>query len=167
MIPPARTILMVYHSTTGATEQAVGAAAAAAAKAEGIAVVLRHAGAATATDVLQADAYLFASPEYLAALSGEVKAFFDRTYYAALDRVNGRPFASLICAGNEGQGAARQLDRIVTGWRLKPIADTLIVNTGAHTPEQIQRPKRLQPGQLQQCADLGATLAYGVAAGIF
>ena len=45
--------------------------------------------------------------------------FFDRTYYAALDRIAGRPYAALICAGSDGQNAARQVECICTGWRLR------------------------------------------------
>jgi NAD(P)H-dependent FMN reductase len=76
---------------------------------------------------LQADGYIFATPENLAAMSGVMKDFFDRTYYAALDRIAGRPYAVLICAGSDGANAARQVERIVTGWRLKRAAPTLIV----------------------------------------
>ncbi|HBL66990.1 MAG TPA: flavodoxin, partial [Achromobacter sp.] len=34
-------------------------------------------------------------------------------------------------------GAARQVDRICTGWRLKPVAPALIVNLGAQSAQQI------------------------------
>ena len=66
-------------------------------------------------------------------MSGKMKDFFDRTYYAALDRINGRPYATLICAGSDGRNAAQQIDRIATGWRLKRIAEPIIVCTHAQT----------------------------------
>ena len=47
----------------------------------------------------------------LAAMAGLMKDFFDRTYYPALDRISGRPYAVLICAGSDGHSAARQLAR--------------------------------------------------------
>jgi multimeric flavodoxin WrbA len=77
--------------------------------------------------------YLFRTPENLAAMAGLMKDFFDRTYYLALDRISGRPYATLICAGSDGYGynAARQVERIATGWRLKAMADPLIVCTHA------------------------------------
>ena len=62
----------------------------------GVNVRLLHASQAGPEDVLQADGYLFASPENLAAISGQLKDFFDRCYYPALERLNGRPYASLI-----------------------------------------------------------------------
>ena len=118
-------------------------------------------------DVLSADGYIFATPENLAALAGQMKDFFDRTYYAALERINGRPYAALICAGSDGEYAARQIKRIVTGWRLRAIAEPLIVCTRAQTPETILAPKMIGPADLDRCAELGTALAAGMAAGIF
>ena len=93
--------------------------------------------------------------------------FFDRTYYPALDRINGRPYAALICAGSDGQNAARQIARIATGWRLKPVAEPLIVCTHAQTPEAILAPKTIGDEDRAACAERGATLAAGLAMGIF
>ena len=75
----------------------------------GIRVRLLPAADTTAADILQADGYVFATPENLGAMAGRMKDFFDRTYYAALDRINGRPFATLICAGSDGHNAADSL----------------------------------------------------------
>jgi multimeric flavodoxin WrbA len=122
---------------------------------------------AQSADVLGADGFIFATPENLAAMSGKMKDFFDRTYYAALDRLNGRPYATLICAGSDGRSAAQQIERIATGWRLKPIADPIIVCTHAQTAEAILRPKHIAEQDLKRCAELGATLAAGIALGIF
>ncbi|MGC2032238.1 MAG: NAD(P)H-dependent oxidoreductase, partial [Steroidobacteraceae bacterium] len=118
-------------------------------------------------DVLEADGFIFATPENLAAMSGKMKDFFDRTYYAVLDRVNGRPYATLICAGSDGRNAAQQIERIATGWRLKPIADPVIVCTHAQTPAEILREKHISEPDLAQCRELGAALASGIALGIF
>lgn len=87
------------------------------------------------------DGYLFAAPENLATLAGVMKDFFDRTYYAVLERLNGRPYAQIISAGSDGTGAARRLARIATGWRLREAAEPLIVVTPAQTPEAILAPK--------------------------
>jgi len=161
------TLLIVYHSMTGGTQQ-MAAAAAAGARAEAtLQVSLLGAADAQAWDVLRADGFIFATPENLAAMSGKMKDFFDRTYYAALDRVNGRPYASLICAGSDGRNAAQQIERIATGWRLKAIADPIIVCTHAQSPEEILRTKRIRETDLQACRELGAALASGIALGIF
>ena len=94
-----KTLLIVYHSMTGGTAQMAQSAASGAGAEPAVAVRLLAAPAAQATDLLDADGYVFATPENLAAMSGLLKDFFDRTYYAVLDRLNGRPYATLICAG--------------------------------------------------------------------
>src|SRR5450631_1810585 len=162
-----KTLLIVYHSMTGGTLQMAAAAAAGARTESAIRVSMLRAAEATAADVLEASGYVFATPENLAAMSGQMKDFFDRTYYAALERLNGRPYAALICAGSDGRNAAEQIARIATGWRLRPVADPLIVCTHAQTAEEILRPKRISAMHLQQCEQLGATLAAGIAMGIF
>ncbi|HTB42925.1 MAG TPA: NAD(P)H-dependent oxidoreductase [Acetobacteraceae bacterium] len=162
-----KTLLIVVHSRTGGTRQMAEAARRGAAGEPDVNVRLLPAAAAEAADVLAADGYIFATPENLAALAGEMKAFFDRTYYPALDRINGRPYATLICAGSDGENAARQVRRIVTGWRLRAIADPLIVCTRAQTPEAILAPKVIGAADLDRCAELGTAMAAGMASGIF
>ncbi len=160
-------LLIVWHSRTGAA-QAMAEAAARGARGElDIDVRLRAAEAASVEDLLKADGYIFAGPENLAALSGELKAFLDRTYYGVLDSLNGRPYAHLIAAGSDGTGAARQLARIVMGWRLKPIAEPVILCTHAQTPEAILAPKHLTDTELAPSAELGAAMATGLALGVF
>jgi multimeric flavodoxin WrbA len=160
-------LLVVYHSMTGATEQLARAAAAGAAADSEVEVRLLRAPEATSADVLAADGYLFATPENLASMAGLMKDFFDRIYYDALDRVNGRPYATLIAAGTDGAGAARQLQRIATGLRLKEVAPPAIVRNGAQTPDAIRAPKVVVDAELATARELGAALAAGLASGIF
>lgn len=162
-----KTLLIVYHSLTGGTRQMAEAAAEAARKEEGVTVRLLRAPDAGPEDMLAADGYLFATPENLAAIAGLMKDFFDRCYYPVLERINGRPYAVLICAGSDGQNALRQIDRIATGWRLKSVAPGLIVCTHAQTPERILAPKVIEPDDLARCEELGQGLAAGLAAGVF
>ncbi len=162
-----KTLLIVWHSRTGGTRLMAEAAAHGARSEPGIDVRLLEAIDADGPDLLMADGYIFASPENLAALAGQMKEFFDRTYYAALDRINGRPYVTLICAGSDGENAARQIARIVTGWRLRAVADPLIVCTHAQAPETIWAPKQIAADDLERCSEIGATLAAGLAAGIF
>jgi len=162
-----KTLLIVWHSMTGGARQMAEAAERGARAEPGVVVRRVAAAAAAAGDVLDADGYLFVTPENLASMAGAMKDFFDRTYYAALDRVNGRPYAALICAGSDGSGAARQLERICTGWRLKRVADTLVVCTHAQTPEAILAPKTIVDADVARCAAAGAALAAGLALGVF
>ena len=163
----AKTLLIVYHSLTGGTRQMAEAARAGAVAEAGCAVRLLHAAQAGPGDVLAADGYVFATPENLAAMSGQLKDFFDRSYYAVLDQVNGRPYASLVCAGSDGSNAARQIARIATGWRLKAVAEPLIVCTHAQTPEAILAPKQIGDEDLAHCRALGEALATGLVLGVY
>ena len=162
-----KTLLIVYHSMTGGTLQMAQAAADGASMETSLQVRLLRAPDAGASDLMSADGYIFATPENLAAISGLLKDFFDRTYYAVLERLNGRPYAALICAGSDGQNAARQIERIATGWRLKPVAPPLILCTHAQSPEEILRPKQIGPEGLQSCREIGAAMATGLALGVF
>ena len=80
-----KTLLIVYHSLTGGTLQMVEAARDGAQDGGEVVVRLLHATAAGPQDLLDADGYLFATPENLAAISGLMKDFFDRSYYGVLD----------------------------------------------------------------------------------
>lgn len=162
-----KTLLIVYHTMTGGTLQMAQAAAAGAATEASLRVRLLRAPDAGASDLISADGYIFATPENLAAISGLLKDFFDRTYYAVLERLNGRPYASLICAGSDGSNAARQIDRIATGWRLKAVAPPLIVCTHAQSTEAILRPKQIEADDLKACNEIGAALAAGLILGVF
>lgn len=162
-----KTLLVVYHSMTGGTLQMAEALVAGAAREPAIETRLLHAAAAQATDVIDAAGYVFATAENLAAISGLMKDFFDRSYYPALDRIGGRPYLSLICAGSDGSNAARQIARIATGWRLREIADPLVVCTHAQTPEAILAPKVIGVADLKRCSDMGTQFATGIALGIY
>ena len=162
-----KTLLIVYHSLTGGTRQMAEAAAGGASGEPDVAARLLTAPEAVGADLLAADGYIFATPENLAAMAGQMKDLFDRTYYVALDRINGRPYATLICAGSDGENAARQIARIATGWRLRAIAEPLIVCTHAQTPEAILAPKQIGAADLDRCTEIGAALAAGLASGIF
>lgn len=162
-----KTLLIVYHTMTGGTQQMAEAAAAAARGQSDVSVKLKQAVETGPDDVLLASGYLFATPENLATMSGLMKDFFDRCYYPALDRVNGRPYAAMICAGSDGQGALRQIERIAAGWRLNAVAPAVIVCTHAQTPERILARKVIGGADLARCAELGAGLAAGLSLGVF
>jgi multimeric flavodoxin WrbA len=118
-------------------------------------------------DMLASSGYLFVCPENLGSMSGMMKEMFDRCYYPLLGRIEGRPFATAIAAGTAGQGAEAQIERIVTGWRLRRVAESLIARLDADTPERILAPKTLSQNDMARCRDLGEALATGLRLGIF
>lgn len=158
-------LLIVYHSRTGGARQMAEAAAEAARGEANTKLV--PADQAGPEDVLAADGYIFCAPENLAAISGLMKEFFDRCYYPVLGKIEGRPYAQMICAGSDGQNAARQIARIATGWRLKEVQPPLIICTQAQTPEAILARKAIPEDQLDRCREIGSALGAGLAMGIF
>lgn len=160
-------LLIVYYSYTGGTAQMVEAAAEAARVEDGTEVRVVRAEDCQPEDMLAADGYIFGAPENLAAIAGVMKAFFDRCYYPLLGKIEGRPYAAMICAGSDGENAQKQLERIATGWRLKKVIDTLIICTHAQTEEAILAPKIIPQVDRDRCAETGATLSAGLAIGVF
>ena len=174
--PVAPGVLIVWWSHTGASRQLSAAAEAGARSAldalevtapERVGIRRLRCDLAGPEDLLAARASLFVAPENLASLAGEMKAFFDRCYYPVLDQLGGRAYAMIIAAGSDGEGAARQLARIATGWRLRAVAEPLIVRTDAQTPAAILAPKQVAEGPLREAHELGATLAAGVQTGLW
>ena len=88
-------------------------------------------------------------------MSGALKDLFDRTFYACENKVNGKPYAVFVCAGNDGSGAVFNIDRICTGLKLKKACEPVVARK-VNTPEQVEAAR-----------ELGATLAAGIAFGIF
>ena len=129
--------------------------------------VLLSAEDATPDQLLMASGYLFVCPENLGSMTGAMKELFDRCYYPLFGRVEGRPYATAIAAGSDGRGAEAQIDRIVTGWRLRRIAESLIINLAAQTPEAILAAKIVPSDELARCGALSASMAEGIALGIF
>lgn len=168
-------LLIVWHSRTGASEAMARAAydgAMQVADASDQSDISLHIELLRADDVspqniMDAAAYIFVCPENLASMSGVMKDMFDRCYYPVLGRTEGRPYATMIAAGSDGEGAERQIDRIVTGWRLRRVMDSLIVNLAAQDPKEILAPKELSTTQIIRCQEAGAAMAEGLAMGIF
>ncbi len=148
-------LLVLYHSQSGRTARLAQAVVEGACREDGIAVTARRALEAGAAEWLAADAVVFGSPENFGSLSGGMKDYFDRSYYAVLDRCAGMPYAQFISAGNDGSGAVRQMDRILTGCAMKKVAEPLVVRGEPDT------------AALQACRELGQAVAAGLVLGIF
>jgi NAD(P)H-dependent FMN reductase len=156
-------LAIIWHSRTGAAR----AMAQAIHEGAGSEARMIAAADAAADDLLEAQGYVFVCPENLASMSGQMKEMFDRCYYPVLGRIEGRAYATAIAAGSDGSGAQTQIDRIVTGWRLKRITEPMIVNMGAQTLEEIMAEKTVPEDILDECRNLGAAFSEGLSLGIF
>ena len=150
-----KTLLIVYHSQTGNTAQLAQAAYQGACQVAETQTRLVCAFEATLQELVTCHGVLFGTPENFGYMSGAIKDFFDRTFYPAQPYQVNLPYALFINAGNDGTGAVRQIDRILTGYPMRKVAEPVICR-GAVTAEH-----------LAQCEELGLTLAAGLAFGIF
>ena len=157
---------IIWHSRTGAAE-AIALAMQRAASTYQVNVLIIPAEHANADNLIRSNGVIFCAPENLASLSGVMKDFFDRSYYPALERCNGKAYAQVISAGSDGTGAARQLARIATGLRLRAIAEPLIVLVHAQSPTEILAAKSLSAAQLAPAIELAAGFAAGLELGIY
>ncbi|MEV8428798.1 NAD(P)H-dependent oxidoreductase [Streptomyces sp. HUAS 31] len=146
------TLLIVHHTPSPNCQAMLEAvvSGATAPEIEGVDVVRRAALSATASDVLDADAYLLGTPANLGYISGALKHFFDQIYYPCLDATRGRPFGYYVHGGSDVTGAVRAVDAITTGLAWQRAAQPVKV-TG-------------EPGKsdIEACWELGATLAAGL-----
>ena len=149
-----KTLLIVYHSGGVKTAQMAAAVERGARAEEGVRVVMKRCPEAGPDDVLGADGLVLGTPENFGYMAGMMKDFLERIFYACEGKVAGRPWALLVGAGQDGTGAVASVERIVTGLRLKKIAEPVVVV------------KELKPEQLAACEELGAAMAAGLAAGI-
>ncbi len=162
-------LLLVWWSRTGASEALANACfdAAVATQPLGLQVLMQRADRVVQSDLLGANGLVFVCPENLGSMAGMMKEFFDLQYYPGLGRLEGVPYQIIVSAGSDGSGAVRQIERIATGWRLRPIGPALIVNVQAQEVAQILAIKELTQMQLQAARDLGALFASGLALGVF
>jgi multimeric flavodoxin WrbA len=106
-------------------------------------------------DVGSADAVVLGTTENFGYMSGAMKDFFDRIYYPCLESTQSLPYALFIRAGNDGRGARRSVEGIVSGLGWRAVQAPLICRGP------------WQDAFLGPCEELGATLAAGLEAGIF
>ena len=152
-----RQLLIVYHSQSGTTERMAEAVLRGARNEaiEGVQVRALSPLDAAADDLLRCDALILGTPENFGYMSGALKYFLDRVYYPCLEKVEGKPYALFVRAGNDGTGAVSSVQRIVAGLALKEIQPPLVVAG------------EFDEARLAECEELGMTVAAGLEAGIF
>ncbi|MGQ0510645.1 MAG: flavodoxin family protein [Betaproteobacteria bacterium] len=150
-----KTLLIVYHTGGVKTAQMAEAVARGARAEGGVDVVMKRCADAGPEDLLAADGLILGTPENFGYMSGMMKDFLERVFYACEGKVNGRPWALFVGAGQDGSGAASSVERIVTGLRLEKKVEPVVVV------------KELTPEKLQACEELGAAFAAGLAMGVF
>jgi len=167
-----RRLTLVWWSNTGGTQALVAAAQAGAHEAlvqaeAPLEIQALRCDQASVQSVAQSDGLILACPECLGSVAGPMKTFLDQCYYPLLGRIEGRAWSALICAGTDGEGALRLLRRVAAGWGLREAVPSVLVRSGEQDPKQILGPTTLSPADLIQARTLGATLAAGLALGLW
>jgi len=150
-----RSLLIVYHSQSGTCARMAMAAWRGAREEAQVAVTARRAWDAGVGDLGCADGVLLVAAENSGALCGAMKDFLDRTFYPAMTQGLVLPYALLVSAGNDGRGAQRQAERILSGYPFPCAAEPVILRgqwSGAHR---------------QSSFEVGQAFATGLSMGIF
>ncbi len=150
-------LLIVFHSQSGTTERMADAVIRGARHpdVEGVEVRTRAALEADAEDLLWCDAFILGTPENFGYMSGAMKYFLDRVFYPCENKVNGKPWAMFIRAGNDGSGAISSIRRILTGLAVKEVQEPVLIAGD------------FDEARLAECEELGLTMAAGIEAGVF
>jgi multimeric flavodoxin WrbA len=149
-----KTLLIVYHTRGAKNAQMAAAVARGAQSEDGVKVMVKRCAEAGPGDVLSADGLILGTPENFGYMSGMMKDFLERIFYECEGKVEGRPWALFVGTGLDGAGAVSSVERIVTGLRLKKIAEPIVVV------------KDLKPEHVARLEELGQAMAAGLAAGI-
>ena len=148
-------LLIVYHSQSGASFRLAAAARRGALREEEGRVSFRRAWDAGMAELESCDGVLLVAPENSGSVTGAMKDFLDRTFYPAQPMQLNLPYGLVISAGNDGRGASRQIQRILTGFPMKLVAEPLIFRG------------EVTAAMESDCEELGQALAAGLGMGIY
>ncbi len=150
-------LLIVFHSQSGTTERMADAVIRGARHPDvtGVEVRTRAALEADTEDLLWCDGFILGTPENFGYMSGAMKYFLDRVFYPCENKVNGKPWAMFVRAGNDGSGAISSIRRILTGLAVKEVQEPVLIAGD------------FDETRLAECEELGLTMAAGLEAGIF
>lgn len=148
-------LLIVYHSQSGASLALAAAARRGALKEAGTRVNWQRAWDAGMADLEACTGLLLVAAENSGTVAGAMKDFLDRCFYPAQPLQLNRPYGLVISAGNDGRGASTQVQRILTGFPMKLVAEPLICRG------------EVTPAMTSECEDLGQALAAGLGMGIY
>ena len=156
-MPDEKLLLIVHHSQSGSTSRMAEAVirGAKCEQVDGVIVRARSALEADADDLLRCDAFILGTPENFGYMSGAMKYFLDRVFYPCEGKVDGKPYALFIRAGNDGTGAVNSLRRILAGLSVREAQEPLMMVGD------------FDEACLADCEELGLTIAAGLEAGIF
>ncbi len=152
-----RHLLIVFHTQSGSTRAMANAVIRGANDdaVDGVEVRVREALDASVDDLLWCDGFILGTPENFGYMSGGMKVFLDRVFYPCEGKVDGKPFALFVRAGNDGSGAITSIRRILNGLNVREVQEPVLIAG------------EFDEARLVECEELGLTLAAGLEAGVF
>src|SRR4030042_4661308 len=106
------TILIVYHSKTGNTEE-MARAVEEGVKAQGMKAIRKKVSRTTPKELLKVDGIILGSPNYYGTMAAEMKAFLDKSvqYHTKLEGKVGAAFSSGGALGGGVETAVLEMTR--------------------------------------------------------
>jgi len=148
-------LLILYHSQGGGTGKLAQAVLEGAKEETEVDSRMVQATTADLEDLLNCDGLIIGTPENFGYMAGAMKDFFDRTFYPAQEYRLNLPYALFVGAGNDGSGAVRSVERIVSGYPMHKVLEPVVLK-GEVGDEGLER-----------CRELGLGMAAGLSCGIF
>ncbi len=148
-------LLIVYHSQSGASLRLAAAARRGALLEPGLELLWRRAWDAGIDELTACSGVLLVAAENSGSLAGGMKDFLDRCFYPAQPLQLNRPYGLVVSCGNDGRNTDKQVQRIMRGVPMKLVAEPLVLR-GDPGPEQERA-----------CEELGQALAAGLNMGIY
>ncbi len=148
-------LLIVYHSQSGASFRLAAAARRGALLEADVSLVWRRAWDAGIDELAACSGLLLVAAENSGSLAGGMKDFLDRCFYPAQPLQLNRPYGLVVSCGNDGRNTDSQVQRILRGVPMKLVAEPLVL--------------RGKPGleQDRACEELGQAMAAGLSMGIY
>ncbi len=150
-----KSLLIVYHTQSGASASLARAAFAGAGAEHGVKARLRRAWDSGIADLRRADGLILVAAENSGTLAGGMKDYLDRIFYPAIEHALVIPYAVILSAGNDGRGARGQAERILSGIPFTRATESIILRG------------EVTPAHLRAAEELGQAFAAGLVMGIF
>ena len=152
-----KTLLIIAHAPSDNTRRMAEAVVKGAARPEidNVEVLLLTPLETQPEDIIAADAIILGSTENFGYMAGLVKDVFDRCFYPCLEKTEGLPFAFYVRAGLDGTGTLNAIESITKGLSWKLVQAPLLCKG------------TWDEAFLEQCEELGMSIAAGLEAGIY
>lgn len=152
----SKTLLLIAHAPSENTKKLANAVIKGASHPDitDIKLVCRSPLDTQPEDIISSQAVIIGTTENLGYMAGLIKDVFDRCYYPCLDKTQGMPFTFYVRAGHDGTGTRRAIESITTGLRWRLVQEPLICRG------------EFQPEFIDQCEELGVSMAASLDAGI-